>query len=115
MAGEPSTGPASAYPTFSRPASICFTEPNDVLATGLALDRSTGFALLDCALVEPVTPSRAAAIAIAAVPRKRRRSWSISLDIDLPPIGFKVAKPELTPRRYAFRKINRSALMVSAS
>src|SRR5260370_35542236 len=81
MTGEPSTGPASAYPTFSRPASICFTEPNDVLAPGLALDRSTGFALLDCALVEPVTPSWAAAIDIAAEPRKRRRSCLSSSNI----------------------------------
>ncbi len=32
--GRPSAGPASAYPTFSTPASICFIELNDVCVPG---------------------------------------------------------------------------------
>ena len=35
MTGGPLAGPASAYPTFRRPASICFSEPNDVFVPGL--------------------------------------------------------------------------------
>jgi hypothetical protein len=30
----PAAGPASTYPTFRRPASICFSEVNDVFVPG---------------------------------------------------------------------------------
>jgi hypothetical protein len=32
MTGGPVAGPASAYPIFRTPASICFSAPNDVFA-----------------------------------------------------------------------------------
>src|ERR1700722_9341743 len=81
MTAGPLAGPASAYPTFRRPASICFSGPNDVWAPGLVLGRSAGFALPGCALAEPLNANCAAAMVMAAVPRKRRRWRSISSDI----------------------------------
>jgi hypothetical protein len=51
--------------------------------------QTAGVASRDCAFAAPIRPSRAAAIVMAAVPRKRRRSWSITLDIDLAPMGGK--------------------------
>src|SRR4029077_9427060 len=95
MTGRPLTGPASAYPTLRRPASICLREPNDVFVPGLIGGTVAGFALLDCAAAaESIIPNCAAASAVATVPIKRRRSWLISSDIFLPPIKF--------PRRNAF-------------
>src|SRR6202790_5357131 len=76
MTAGPSAGPASAYPTLRRPASICFSGPNDVFVPGLI-----GFILLDCAPAEPIMASSAAAMVRTAVPKRRRRSWSISSDI----------------------------------
>src|SRR3982074_1660685 len=87
MTTAPSAGPASAYPTFSTPALICFSVPNDVCVPGLILGRSAGFAALDCASAEPLTTSWAPAMVIAAVPRKRRRSWLIGSDILIVSIG----------------------------
>src|SRR5260370_42504085 len=88
MTGEPLAGPASAYPTFRSPASICFSELNDVFVPGLI-----GLILPDCASAGPSRASSAAAIVRAAVPRRRRRSWLICSDI-LPfsLIGFKASK-----------------------
>src|SRR5882724_3906904 len=80
-------GPSSAYPTFRRPASICFSEPNEVFVPGLILVTSARVVLLDCASAEPGMPKWAAAIVMAAAPRKRRRFWLISSDIYFPPIG----------------------------
>src|SRR5437016_791481 len=37
MTAGPSLGPASAYPTFRTPASICFSEPKDVFVPGLSV------------------------------------------------------------------------------
>src|SRR4030095_5261037 len=79
MTGGPWAGPASAYPTLRRPASICFSEPNDVF--GLIVGTLAGFALPDCAAAEPIIPSWAAAIVVATVPKKRRRSYLVSSDI----------------------------------
>src|SRR5712664_4693116 len=81
MTGGPAAGPASAYPTFSTPASICFSVANDVLVPGLILGSSAGFALPDCALAEPLKANWAAAMVMAAVPKKRRRSRLMSSDI----------------------------------
>src|ERR1700719_2597321 len=61
MTAEPSAGPASTYPTFSNPASICFSGPNDC-AFGL-----------DCAFADPRATSSAAASVMLALRRKRRR------------------------------------------
>ena len=46
MTAGPSAGPASAYPTFSTPASICFSGPNDVFVPGLGVAAADG--LLCC-------------------------------------------------------------------
>src|SRR6202162_1206197 len=78
MTGGPLAGPASAYPTFRTPASICFNELNDVFVPGLI-----GFILVDCASAEPIMSSSAAAMVRTAVPKRRRRSWLISSDICL--------------------------------
>src|SRR5712691_11994156 len=51
MTAGPSLGPASAYPTFRTPASICFSGPKDVFVPGFIVVASAGFVLLDCALV----------------------------------------------------------------
>jgi hypothetical protein len=48
-----------AHPTFRTPASICFTEPNDMFAPGLIVIASAGFTLLDCAFAEPIMTSSA--------------------------------------------------------
>src|SRR5260221_13910172 len=73
MTGEPLAGPASAYPTLRTPASICFSELNDVFVPGLI-----GLILVACASADPIMPNSAAAIVMAAVPRKRRRQRLIS-------------------------------------
>src|ERR1700716_199930 len=49
--------------------------------------RSAGVVLLDCALAEPLTPNRAAAMVMARKRRRLRRLWLISSNIDLSPIG----------------------------
>src|SRR5919106_1604000 len=89
MTAGPSVGPASAYPTFRTPASICFSEPNDVFVPGLIVVASAGVVLLDCASAELIRTSSAAAMVMTAVAKKRRRSWLISSDIYFSPIGFK--------------------------
>src|ERR1022692_1401922 len=81
MTAGPVVGPASAYPTFRRPASICFSGPNEAFVPGLIVGRSAGFVLLDWAFAEPIMPNWAAAMVMLAVLKKRRRSWLISLDI----------------------------------
>src|SRR5258708_2950767 len=52
----PLASPASAYPTFSRPASICRIGPKDVFVPG------------NCALAESIAPK-----AMAALRRNRQR------------------------------------------
>src|SRR5882672_9747404 len=81
MTGGPAAGPASAYPTLRTPASICFSVANEVLVPGLILGSSAGFALPDWALAEPLKANWAAAMVMAAVPKKRRRSLLMSSDI----------------------------------
>jgi hypothetical protein len=65
---------------FRRPASICFSEVNDVFVPGLIARESDGFAFLDCAFAEPNTPTWAAAMVMAAVRRKLRRLCLVSSD-----------------------------------
>src|SRR5580658_6954157 len=79
--GGPLAGPASAYPTLRRPASICFSGPNDVFVPGLILGRSFGFVLVDCPSAELTPSNPAAATDLPIVPKRRRRLWLISLDI----------------------------------
>jgi hypothetical protein len=64
---------------FSNPASICFNAPKDVFVSGLIVGSS--FAWLACAFGEPIILSCTAAIVMAAVLRKRRRSLLIPSDI----------------------------------
>src|SRR5258708_38406834 len=59
--------------------------------------RSAGVVLLDCALAEPVTPNRAAAMVMARKRRRLRRLWLISSNIDLSPIG-KQSSPQTLSR-----------------
>src|SRR6476620_12504373 len=94
MTTGPSLGPASAYPTLSRPASICFSDANDVLAPGLIARMPPSFVLLGCASAEPFKSSWAAATVTAAVPRKLRRYWLISSDFSVLSIG-------VSPRGFA--------------
>src|SRR5215471_3758311 len=82
----PFAGPASAYPTFNRPASIFLIEPNEAFDRGLLGIRSSRWVLLDCAPAERLRPSDAAARVVAAVPRNWRRGWLMSSDISLPPL-----------------------------
>ncbi len=70
MTGGPLAGPASAYPTFRTPASICFSEAKDVFVPRLILGRSAAFVLLGCASAERIMPSWAAAMVRAVVPKK---------------------------------------------
>src|SRR5580698_7390642 len=73
MTGGPSAGPASAYPTLRRPASICFSGPNEVFVPGLIASRCFAFVLPDCANEEPTPASSAAATDMAIAPKRRRR------------------------------------------
>src|SRR2546427_4900967 len=84
MTGEPLGGPASAYPTLRTPASICLRGPKDAFVPRLVAVAPAAFASLAWASAEANTPSWSAAIAMAAVPKNRRRSWSISSDIRRP-------------------------------
>src|SRR5580658_7809260 len=77
----PLAGPASAYPTLSRPASICLRGPNDALAPAFVVAAPASFSVLACASFEPKMPSLAAAMVMAAVPRKRRRLGLIPSDV----------------------------------
>src|SRR6185369_16605572 len=72
--GGPEAGPASTYPTFSAPASICLTGPNDACAvfTGEVL-----FGGCDWAEAERGSASSADASVAAAEPRNRRRSMDV--------------------------------------
>src|SRR5215217_2065243 len=87
MTAGPSVGPASAYPTFRRPASICFRESKDVFVPGLLVVTSAGFVSLDCAYAQPIMPSWVAAIVMAATPRKQRLLRVMSSNMGLSPIG----------------------------
>src|SRR4249920_3009613 len=63
---------------------------------GLLTDVASGFGLLDCASAAPVIPNSAAATLIAAMAKKRRRSYLISSDIYLSPIeSLRVDSPQL--------------------
>src|SRR4051794_1829786 len=81
MTAGPLVGPASAYPTFRTPASICFREPNDGFVPGLIEGRPAGFVLRDRASAEPIKPSSADAKVMAAMPKKWRRPRLICSDI----------------------------------
>jgi hypothetical protein len=72
--GAPSAGPTSAYPTLSGPELICFSDPKDVFVPGFIVGSCFGFALPVCARADPIMPTWAAAMDIAAVPKKLRRS-----------------------------------------
>src|ERR1700685_265096 len=77
MTTGPLAGPASAYPTFRAPASICFREANEVFVPGLIAGSlvSPGWAP-----AEPTMLNWAAAMVTAAAPKRRRREWSICSD-----------------------------------
>src|SRR6266487_4206198 len=74
MTARPLVGPASAYPTFRRPALICFSGPKDVFVPGFIVGWSAGFDILICASSQAVILSCVVIRVMAAVPKKRRRS-----------------------------------------
>src|SRR5580658_8973725 len=88
----PLAGPASTYPTFKSPASICLTGPNEVL---------DALCTLDCASARPLTPNKKAAMVVMAAKmelrEKHRQLFLITLvltsliasDILFPPIELK--------------------------
>src|SRR5439155_25311914 len=79
--GGPFAGPASAYPTFRTPASICLIESNDEpVGAATAIPVSGVIVLVDIS-ENLVAPNRAAASVMIAVPKKRRRSLLIPSDI----------------------------------
>jgi hypothetical protein len=53
--------------TLRTPASICFSETNDVFVPGFNAGTLAALALLECATAEPIMPSWPAAMAMAAV------------------------------------------------
>src|ERR1700678_2600928 len=77
----PLAGPASAYPTFSNPALICFSELKDVFVPGLIGGTSAWFGSSDRASAEAIVTSGAAARVITALRKKRRRCWLITSDV----------------------------------
>src|ERR1700674_4330704 len=79
---------------FRTPASICLSEANAVCAPRVVVGSSADFRLPVWALAESSMPSRAAARVIAAVPKKRRRSWLALADTLFPPL-FTTAANEL--------------------
>src|SRR5438270_777961 len=92
MTAGPSAGPASAYPMFRTPASICFSAANEVCAPGLVAGSCACFALA-CASADPIMPDCAAAMAPAATPKKRRRRGLISWDISISLVRRKALRP----------------------
>src|SRR5437762_13431147 len=103
MTGEPLAGPASAYPTLRRPASICFSDPNV---------RSCVDLVADCAFAEARLPNWAAARVMAATLKKLRRRSSIFSDL-----VFMSTSPRFTRRRLrgnaAHTACARAALFIS--
>jgi len=67
-------GPASAYPMFRGPASICFNSPNDIVVPRFVSGGFSGSGSARAACPAPRTPSRAPASVMAAVPNQRRQS-----------------------------------------
>src|SRR3954469_4893989 len=114
MTTGPSAGPASAYPTFRTPASICFSGPNDVFVPGLLPDASSDLSPLDCAFAGPATPSPAAATVKAAVRSRRRRSSSYRSDIVQSPDCSKPVMPRMAGDDGAHHIIALHRLSVSA-
>src|SRR5271168_580870 len=108
MTAGPSAGPASTYPTFRRPASICFSGPNDVFVPGLFVGRSADCASLDMGWwpseqsapgVSSAAPADSPAIA------KRRRDipiGSVSFTANLP-FEFHCWLSDLAIARFARR------------
>src|SRR5262245_3780770 len=69
----PLAGPASAYPTLSTPASICFSGPNDPPPPAPVVRAGFAAAATGSPCAKSITPSRDAATAVAIPARKRRR------------------------------------------
>src|SRR5580693_2873405 len=84
----PLAGPASAYPTFRRPALICFSEPNEVFVPGLIWGTCAGLVWLDWASAERIVlASPAAPRVMVAFRKNRRRLLLVSSDILIVLIG----------------------------
>src|SRR6516162_3978990 len=86
MTVGPASVPASAYPILRRPALICFNDPNDVFVPGLIGGTLVAFVMVGCASAGPIVARSATATVMAALRKKRRRSYLISSDNCLPPI-----------------------------
>ena len=70
-------GPASAYPTFRTPASICFSEPNDVFVPGLIAGTSQVCLAGLCGRRTDHAELGGTQSLMIAVAKKRRRLWLI--------------------------------------
>src|SRR5438105_11328021 len=91
MTAGPAAGPASAYPTLRTPASICFSEPNDVFVPGLIGVTSAGFALSAAKSgrwTSSVAPAERPAIA-----KRRRRDIPIDSPCFIVNLLFRLAGP----------------------
>src|ERR1700722_2203936 len=73
MTAGPLVGPASAYPTSRSPALIWLKGAKETLAPPLG-GVWAEFAATACAFADPRRPSLAAAMPVAAAPKKRRRA-----------------------------------------
>src|SRR5450631_2628312 len=77
MTAGPLAGPASAYPTLRRPASICFSGAKDVFVPGLMAGTSAAVVSPGRANADPIMANSAAATLMAELRIKRRRSLLI--------------------------------------
>src|SRR5215467_11531968 len=81
----PSDGPASTYPTFSAPASICFRGAKELPPPFAGVRGVPGSRDSPC--VEPITPNCDAATALSTLTMKLLRSIALSEFIRLSPRG----------------------------
>src|SRR5215208_341987 len=77
----PAGGPASAYPTFKTPASICFITSNDLFDVCFILILLAEFIFPGLAFAKPIMLSSMEARLKADELKKRRRSYLCSLNI----------------------------------
>src|SRR6185369_7413671 len=73
MTGAPPAGPASAYPTFNRPASTCFSGPNELFVPRAG---ASAVAAWTCVAIR--------VMAVAA--RMQRRFWLMISAIQVSPV-----------------------------
>ena len=98
----PSAGPASAYPIVKTPARILLQRVENP-SFRRRPRRGSWLYLADPFPRGPSKPNRATARVMAALPKKRRRSWSNLQGISLSPIGAEGAETHWRPSGGPFR------------